>query len=251
MYDSASERRPPPGDLLDGASLFLDFDGTLVDLAPQPDAVAVNARLAALIDALSQRLDGRIAVISGRPVAQIRALFGDPAFAIGGSHGLELVWPDGRAITPARPPSLDSVLAEMEAFAQERPGVLVEPKPFGAALHYRRAPDRQAECHALAERLAHEVGLHLQPGKMMVELRPPGADKGAALRTFMQDAAMAGARPIFLGDDLTDEPGFVAAADLGGAGVLVGADRASAATWRLESVADTLDWLEASARAPA
>ena len=237
---------PPPADLLRDAALFLDFDGTLVELAEHPEAVAVDARLAALIERLSDRLDGRVAIISGRPVSGIRALFGDPHFAISGSHGLEVRWPDGRHERAERPAALDRIVTEMKAFATATSGVLVEEKPLGAALHYRTVPAAEAEAHALATHLAADAGLHLQTGKMMVEVRVPGADKGTALDALMRSPAMAGSRPVFLGDDDTDEPAMVAARALGGAGVLIGAPRDTAAAWRLENVAQTLHWLEAA-----
>lgn len=237
---------PPPADLLRDAALFLDFDGTLVELQERPEAVRVDARLAALVAELSQALDGRVAIISGRPVDGIRALFGDPPFAISGSHGLEVAWPDGRRTCAERPAALDRIVDRMTVFATATHGVLVEEKPLGAALHYRAAPHAEAEAHALATRLAADSGLHLQTGKMMIEVRVAGADKGTALTTLMQAPAMAGHRPVFLGDDDTDEPAMAAAAALGGAGVLIGEPRATAAAWRLAGVADTLSWLHAA-----
>jgi trehalose 6-phosphate phosphatase len=237
---------PPPVALLRDAALFLDFDGTLVELAHHPEAVAVDARLAALIDRLSDALDGRVAIISGRSVAAIRALFGNPHFAISGSHGLEVAWPDGRHTCAERPAALDRILARMQAFATMTPGILVEEKPLGAALHYRTVPAAEAAAHALATQLAADAGLHLQTGKMMIEVRVPGADKGTALAALMQAPGMAGHTPVFLGDDDTDEPAMVAARDLGGAGILIGSPRDTAAAWRLDGVADTLSWLEAA-----
>lgn len=237
---------PPPTDLLRDAALFLDFDGTLVELQDSPEAVRVDARLSALVERLSAALDGRVAIISGRPVEGIRALFGDPPFAISGSHGLEVAWPDGRHDRAERPAALDRIAQRMTVFATATPGVLVEHKPLGAALHYRAAPRAEADAVALAEQLAADTGLHLQTGKMMIEVRVAGADKGTALATLMQAPAMAGHRPIFLGDDDTDEPAMVAAAALGGAGVLIGAPRPTAAAWRLDGVADTLHWLDAA-----
>lgn len=237
---------PPPADLLRDAALFLDFDGTLVELQEHPDAVAVDARLAALINRLNTALDGRVAIVSGRPVDGIRALFRDPAFAISGSHGLEVAWPDGRHTRAERPAALDRIVERMKAFATATHGVLVEEKPLGAALHYRTVPAAEGAARDLAGRLAAEAGLHLQTGKMMIEVRVAGADKGTALRTLMQAPLFAGRTPVFLGDDDTDEPAMVAARDLGGAGVLIGAPRETAAAWRLDDVSQTLSWLDAA-----
>ncbi|RDE04886.1 trehalose-phosphatase [Sphingomonas aracearum] len=238
---------PPPADLLEGAALFLDFDGTLVELAERPDAVAVSAELRDTLRRLLARLEGRVAIISGRPAAQIRELFGPVDFAISGSHGVELVHADGRVVMAERPAALDEILAEADAFAAANPGVLIENKPLGVAIHYRQAPEVEQEAIALAMRLAAAHQVALQPGKMMAELRVGGGDKGSALRALMEEPNMAGARPVFLGDDVTDEPGLAAAAALGGAGVLVGPARETAARYRLDGVADVLAWLAAAA----
>lgn len=235
---------PPPITLLRGAALFLDFDGTLVDLAARPELVHVSARLAALLDRLRTTLSGRVAIISGRSVDGIVELFGPLPLTIAGSHGLEVQSHDGLRTLPERPPALDRILSIMKDFAQTTPGLLVEEKPFGAALHYRGAPTMEAAAHALARSLAEETALHVQTGKMMVELRVGGADKGSALRRLMAAAPMAGFVPIFLGDDDTDEPAMVAADELGGCGILVGVPRASSARYRLPDVAATLNWLE-------
>lgn len=237
---------PPPDDLLDGASLFLDFDGTLVELQGRPDEVAVSRELSALMRRLGAKMPGRIAVVSGRSVAQINGLFGAPAFAVSGSHGLERVWPDGRRQAPDPPDGIEEVRSAMRRLRDDYPLLIVEEKPFGTALHYRQAPEAEAASQALAARLAKETGLHLQTGKMMVELRLGGADKGVAIRALLAEPEMAGTRPVFIGDDDTDEPGFVAAADLGGAGILVGPGRETAAGYRLPDVQATLAWLTAA-----
>lgn len=241
----------PPELEIETSSLFLDFDGTLVELADRPDRVAVDAALCALMAAAARRLNGRLAVVSGRPAGEIARLFrrdfgqnGAPGdFLIVGSHGLELRRPGGRIEAPARPTAVDTVRAAMADFAATHDGVLLEDKPLGAALHYRMAPALEGEAVALAHGLAARHGLHFQPGKMMAEVRATGADKGAAIAALADEAPFAGTRPVFLGDDLTDEPGFVAAAAAGGYGVLVGPARASAARYRLASVAATRAWL--------
>ena len=236
----------PPRDLLRDAALFLDFDGTLVDLAATPDAVAVDERLAALVRRLDAALEGRLAIVSGRSVESILALFGAVSFAVAGSHGLEIAWPGGERTLAKRPAALDAIVADMTALADATPGLLVERKPLGAALHYRNVPDAQTASTTLAARLADDHGLHLQTGKMMIEVRVPGADKGSALDALLARPPFAGRRPVFLGDDDTDEPAMAAAAKHGGSGVLIGAPRPTAAAWRLPDVAATLDWLEAA-----
>jgi trehalose 6-phosphate phosphatase len=239
----------PPVTLLRAASLFLDFDGTLVEIADRPDAVRVDASLQALLRALHTCLHGRLVLISGRPAREVRQLTGFYAGTIVGSHGMEMTWADGRVHAAERPESLDSVLGAMRALAAQLPGVIVEDKPLGAALHFRRVPAAEPDCIALAADLAERHGLHLQHGKMMVEVRAPGGDKGLALAAVMAEPAYAATRPVFMGDDLTDEPGFATAAALDGTGVLVGARRPSAAVYALSDVAAVRRWLEAACRA--
>jgi trehalose 6-phosphate phosphatase len=131
----------------------------------------------------------------------------------------------------------------MRVFADRHPGTMVEEKSFGVALHYRLVPLVEAKARLLGEELAAEFGLCFQQGKMVVELRPGGEDKGTAIRRWMEHAPMRGTRPVFLGDDITDEAGFAAVRDLGGAGILVGAPRPTAATYRLASPAAARAWL--------
>lgn len=245
MTNSNGRTRPaPPPDLLAGSSLFLDFDGTLVEIAERPDAVIVDERLRPLLARLIARLDGRLAIISGRPVAEVAVMLSDMPLAIAGSHGMEFRWPDGRSAPVERPDALADALAAMRDYQRRTPGTLVEDKPLGVALHYRGAPAAEAEARALGAMLADRHGLHLQPGKMLVEVRAAGGDKGAALGAFMQEPEMAGTYPVFAGDDTTDEPAFVTANMLGGAGILIGEDRDSAAAYRLPGVPDMLAWLE-------
>lgn len=241
-HDMAALLAPPPAHLADGASLFLDFDGTLVDIAPRPDAVAVDARLRRLIGTLIERLDGRIAIVSGRGAAEIAALFGGLDCPIAGSHGAELRGV-AQAEMPERPAALDTVAARFHALAEARPGLVVELKPLGVGLHYRGVPAAEGDARALAEDLSAATGLTLQRGKMVFELRAPG-DKGRAIAALMGAMPFAGSRPVFLGDDLTDEPGFATVARLGGAGVLVGPVRETEAAYRLPDVTSTLRWLE-------
>lgn len=239
---------PPPPGLLANASLFLDFDGTLVEIADTPDAVAVGAGVSPLLVRLSDALAGRIAIVSGRPVREVRALLAPAQLAVAGSHGLEIAAADGTVSAPDRPAALDAALAAAEAFATAHPGALVEDKPFGVGLHYRRAPGAAAAVAALAEELAAAHDLTVQHGKMVAELRLPGRDKGSAVEMLMAEPRRLRTVPVFVGDDVTDEAGFAAAAAMGGAGVLVGPPRATAATWRVDGVAAALAWLDTACR---
>lgn len=239
---------PPPLSLLDGAALFLDFDGTLVELAEAPDAISVPGELAGLLERLAARLEGRLALVSGRALGDLDRHISCPGVAMSGSHGLELRLADGRALPVARPEALDAAGEEIRRFAAGGgEGLIVEEKPASVALHFRRAPEREAEVGALVDALAARTGLVVQRGKMVAELRPAGADKGDALIALMREPGFAGARPLFMGDDLTDEHAFEAASALGGAGVLVGPERETAAGYRLAGVAEVAHWLRAAA----
>jgi len=238
---------PPPPDLLENGALFLDFDGTLVELADTPDGIEVPAGLAPTLERLRRRLAGRLAIVSGRSLADLERHLPLHGIAFSGSHGLELRLADGTRLPLSVPIGLDDVRTRVEAFAAAAPGLLVEEKPAGIALHFRLAPDEGARVDAFMAALARERGFAVQRGAMVVELRPTGATKGDALKAFMTEPDFAGARPLFMGDDLTDEHGFAAAADLGGAGILVGPERDSAALYRLESVRDAARWLEGAA----
>lgn len=234
---------PPDPALLQGATLLLDVDGTLVELAPRPDAVVVPPPLLALLACARDCLAGGVALISGRAAADVAALLPVPGIAIAGSHGLEHRAPDGAITRAPRPPGLDAARAAFIAFAQPRPGVLVEDKPIGVALHYRQAPEHGAAAAAFAAALAERHGLRLQPGKAMIELRGTQGGKGDALRQLMREPKRAVTRPVFMGDDETDEPAHAAARALGGEGVLVGPPRATAARFRLPDVAAVHRWL--------
>lgn len=241
----------PPLDLVRSGGLFLDFDGTLAELVDDPDAVAADAELRTLLGRLVAAMPGRVAIVSGRSIAQLDRMLGPAArgLALAGSHGAELRSGD-EPVEVSAPFGLVRVAAAMDAFAADRPGVLVERKSLGAALHYRRAPGAGAEALKLAAALAEAHGLQLQRGKMMAEVRADG-DKGRAVAALVAGAGVAGKPPLVFGDDLTDEAGFIAAAELGGAGVLVGEPRETAARFRLPDVAAVRRWLARAAEAAA
>ena len=239
-----ASRLPTPPVALAKPALFLDLDGVLAPLAPTPDAVGPDARRTEVLTRLTDRLDGRVAIVSGRTLTEIDRISDGAARAASGVHGLQRRRGDGTFANRTADPAVRRAVAAFNAFAAERPGVLVEDKELSAGLHYRQAPGVSAEALALATSLAKETGLTLQPGSMVLELKTPGEDKGLALSAFMAEAPFSGAIPVMVGDDLTDEHGFEAAAALGGFGVLVGPERPTAARYRLEDVAAVLDWLD-------
>jgi trehalose 6-phosphate phosphatase len=235
--------RVPPASLLTGAALFLDFDGTLVDLAETPQAIRVLPHVKPLLGRLSKRLGGRVAIVSGRAIADLEHHLDCSAVALSGSHGLELRLRDGTELPLSAPAGLEEARQAVDAFAASADGLLAEHKPYGVALHFRLAPEEAERVTAFMKDLAAQIGFRVQTGKMVVELRPNGADKGDALRAFMAEPEFAGARPVFVGDDVTDEHAFEAAAEMGGAGILVGLSRPSAARYRLADTGAVATWL--------
>ena len=242
--EAIASRLPEPPVALAKPALFLDLDGVLAPLAPTPDAVGPDARRTEVLTRLTDRLQGRVAIVSGRTLNEIDRISDGAARAASGVHGLQRRRGDGSFANRTPDPAVRRAVAAFYAFAANRPGVLVEDKELSAGLHYRQAPDVSVDALALAASLAEETGLALQPGSMVLELKTPGTDKGVALAAFMAEAPFQGAVPVMVGDDLTDEHGFEAAERLGGFGVLVGAERPTAARYRLEDVAAVLDWLD-------
>lgn len=228
-------------------SLFLDVDGTLIEIADRPDAVVVGDALIALLDRLHDRLDGRVALISGRSLDQLDTIIGPIARRLTavGSHGAETRVPGQPPGIVERPAVLTDIERAFRSAIADQPGCLVETKTLGVALHYRVNPDFADTAMTLAERYGAADGLMIQKGKMMVELRTAGHDKGSSIAALMQQQPFAGHVPVFLGDDVTDEPGFERCSALGGFGILVGAPRDTAAAYRVADVAAVHDWLRA------
>lgn len=205
-------------------ALFLDLDGTLLDIAPAPDAVTVPAGLVATLDALTRGLGGALAIVTGRARETADRLLAPLRPAGGFGHGAELRDATGRIDSmPAIPADWTRRLARDVA---AWPGVILETKPHGIALHYRAAPERRDATRAalLALLRGHDDDFALLPAHMAFEIRPRAATKGRAVRALMRAAPFAGRRPVFIGDDVTDEEGMQAARDFGGLGLHVGRD---------------------------
>ena len=255
MNLSASDRDPAlqqalpaPPDLQGSAqeALFLDFDGTLVDIASHPDAIHVAAHLPDLLIGLSRMLDGRLALVSGRALADLDRFLGPLDIAMAGSHGGEFREAGASHAHPLADPLPAHVLTSLNAIAARLGGLLVEAKPYSAAIHYRGQPEAEAALRARTADLAQNAGLAIKRGKMVVELVMPGADKGSAVTRFMEMPQFDGARPIFVGDDITDEDAFKTVLNYEGGGILVGPMRQTAAQWRLDGVAQVHHWLKAA-----
>ena len=204
-------------------ALFLDFDGTLVDLAATPEGVVVAPGLVDALAVLRDRLDGRLAIISGRPIEQIDTMLGPLILPVAGVHGMERRAADGVLhYTPV--PDISAVQACALHLASTHPGLRVEQKRGALALHYRQAPELESLCRAEMLRAIRDCpDLLLLHGKMVIEAKPAGVTKGTAIRDFMAEAPFIGRRPVFAGDDATDEAGFACVQEAGGLGLKIGA----------------------------
>lgn len=237
--------RPPSPHLADHHwAWFLDVDGTLLDIEEHPDLVSADRRLQELLRRLVDVYDGAVALISGRSLEQLDAIFGSLGIAAAASHGLELRPASGRTSNFAQAvPDLQS--NQIAEFVASHSGLVMERKPFSIGVHYRARPELEQVVRDRLSRIQAELkdAFKLQHGKMMVELLPLAADKGSAIRAFMSQQPFAGRRPVFLGDDVTDESGFAAVNDMGGLSIRIGDSNETAADWRLANVSETRIWL--------
>lgn len=228
------------------SALFLDFDGTLADIAPRPEDVRVDAWLVPTLARLHEALGGAVAVVSGRPLADLDAFLAPLKLTAAGVHGVERRDPDGimRKQLATLPPD---VLRSAEQLVARNPQLRLEHKPSAIALHYRAAPHLEDLCAraVLAAVRPHADWVALI-GKCVVEVKPKRASKAHAVEEFLQSAVFAGREPLFLGDDATDEDGFRAVQAVGGIGIKVG-DGPSGARCRLADPAAVRCWLEQAA----
>jgi len=238
---------PAPKPLrLGEAALFLDLDGTLAPIAARPQDVRPDPRRTSLLERLASRLEGRLAVVSGRTLADVDRILESCVTPVAAVHGLVVRRADGAVTAQPPHPALPRAAEVFRAFAARDSGLIVEEKGLSVALHFRLAAPHAEAARACARQLAAETGLALQDGDMVEELRTPGASKGDSVRAFMAEPPFRGAQPVFVGDDATDEDGFRAAQALHGAGVAVGVPRPTAARFRLAGVDAALAWLAAS-----
>jgi len=225
---------------------FFDIDGTLVDIAESPAGVRPDRDLRELIEHVYRTAGGAVALISGRSLADIDTLFPGICLPAAGQHGIERRDAAGRVSRHAFPSQqLDRVHDQLARATAQRPGLLLEHKGLSLALHYRRAPQLGAFAHRLVRSLLAHTGTQycVQSGKRVVEMKPAGKDKGAAVLEFMQEEPFRGRTPVFVGDDVTDEYGFATVNRLHGHSVKVGAGR-TAARWRMRDVRAVRAWLE-------
>jgi trehalose 6-phosphate phosphatase len=235
---------PPPLAELERPALFLDLDGTLAAIEPRPEDVGPQPWRTRLLLELQDRLDGRLAVVSGRTLEDVDRILEGAAPAVAAVHGLVRRRHDGTLVRTAPHPGLARARQQAAALAARHPGLRIEDKGLSLALHFRFAPDLEPLVLDNARRIAREQGLKLQPGSMVAELTTPGLDKGGAVRAFMAEPPFAGALPVFVGDDVTDEDGFDAVR-AEGIGVLAGPARPTRAIRRLDGVDAVREWLSA------
>jgi trehalose 6-phosphate phosphatase len=231
---------------------FFDIDGTLVDFADAPGGARPDAALRSLIAELHRAAGGAVALISGRAIPDIDALMDGVHLPAAGQHGTERRDAAGRITHHAAPvDQLDWAHDRLAEAAARHAGLLLEHKGLSLALHYRRAPRLAGYAHKLVRSLAPRLGGQycIQRGKRIVELKPAGKDKGAAVLEFMEEPPFKGRTAVFVGDDLTDEYGFATVNRLGGHSIKVGPGR-TAARFRLRDVASVRAWLAQAVRPP-
>lgn len=212
------------------AAYFLDFDGCLVALARQPDAVVVPVGLVALLNRLHRRAGGALALVSGRSIADLVGMLPGLVVPMIGSHGAERLWRRGRVERlDIDRTVLDRAIERVTDVARTAPGFLVEVKPVAVGLHYRADPSLAEKAgHAMSGIAEDAPGFHLHPSKQLIELRPDGVGKGQAVAALLTEPPFRGRKPVVFGDDLTDEPAFALANRRGGVSVKVGSGRTAA-----------------------
>jgi len=227
-------------------ALFLDVDGCLLEFVDDPAAVFVPPSLRAVLQSLHERLDGALALVSGRGVSDLDRLFAAPPWALAGLHGYELRHGDGRQRElTVDPVDQARMRAAVQALAARLDGVQLEDKQHAMALHCRRAPQHLPALREAAEAVAARLpGYELQPGNLVMEFKPAGMDKGSAVAELLQQPPFAGRLPVYLGDDLTDEHAFATVNGAGGISVRVGWREPSHARFTLPSPAAVQAWLE-------
>jgi trehalose 6-phosphate phosphatase len=231
----------------DDWALFLDVDGTIVEIAATPAAARVSTRAISVLRNACTRLGGAVALVSGRRLADLDRMFAPLRLSAAGSHGAERRTPAGDVVTRPDMAPLAPADALLSRWAAAHPGILLERKQGSLALHYRGAPrlEPAARFVAAAAAAAAGSGYHVQPGKRVLEIKAVDVNKGRAIAEFMSQAPFVGRKPVFVGDDLGDEDGFDVVNALGGHSIAVGAGRATRARWRLDDATHVLSWLEA------
>lgn len=245
---SLPERRvhpPPMPAFARGWAIFLDIDGTLLEIAETPGQVHADRADYKLVESVRDAAGGAAALISGRSLTVIDELFHPLRMPAAGLHGVERRDAGGTVHRPPYPlEALQEAAARLREFARSHEGLVLENKGYSLALHYRLAPEREQSAHLQVLEAAKALGdwVEVQGGKMVVELKPAGRNKGSAIEEFMREPPFAGRLPVFVGDDLTDEYGFQVVNRLGGHSIKVGPEP-TVATWRTRDPRSVRAWL--------
>lgn len=228
------------------AALFLDIDGTLLDIAPTPGEVVVPDGLGRALQQVRDLLGGALALISGRAIADIDRLFAPLRLAAAGKHGAELRPDPAASVLTSEATPIDRAVGDAAAaIAREHPGVILEDKRTAIALHYRRTPQSGGELEAKLRALLGSGGndLCLQPGRMVWEIKSCRCSKATAVRALMERLPFSGRRPVFVGDDASDEDGFVEVERHGGLALAVAGEYRSGRSTAFADPAAVRRWL--------
>lgn len=231
-------------------ALFFDIDGTLLEIAPTPDAVIVGERVLAVLEALHEASGGAVALVSGRALDRIDQLFAPLRLPASGLHGLEMRLASGEVRRPPSPTEgFERMRKALDDFASAHPGLLLEDKGQSLALHYRLAPELKTRARAQVEEVIEKwgEGYNLLAGKMVFEVKPAHTDKGQVIEAFMTTKPFAGRCPVYVGDDVTDEDAFAVVNRMGGDTLHVGPSSATRARYMVADVPTLLDWLAMAA----
>ena len=224
--------------------LFLDVDGTLIELTDSPLDTFADPALKNLLSAVAERLGGAVALVSGRSIDYLDALFAPLRLPAAGLHGVERRKATGVMHGASFVDTqLDPARTALAALVQAHPGTSIEDKGRTIAVHFRMAPHHEASVRQALIAIAKPLGsnYHIQDGNKVLEIKPRGFTKASAIKAFLHEPPFSGRRPVFVGDDLTDQDGFKTVEDQGGISIAVG-DRVRG-QFRMENAAAVRDWL--------
>ncbi|MDK9720733.1 MAG: trehalose-phosphatase [Rhodospirillales bacterium] len=236
---------PLPTPAAQSWALFLDVDGTLLDLAEHPDAVVVPEGLPKLLEKLTAALDGALALVSGRSLASLDCLLGDTTFDAAGCHGAEMRIAGQLSILSDASQDVALAAERLVRLASSSPLLMVELKPHSVAFHYRGSEFDALKARQMAVEAIRglEGRLRLLDGKQVVEVLPQAIGKGAAIARFLASSAYRDRVPVFVGDDVTDEEGFKEVNQRGGISIHVGCRNDTCAQFKAKNVSDIAAWL--------
>jgi trehalose 6-phosphate phosphatase len=227
-------------------AIFLDVDGTLLEIAATPDRVRVPASLRNTLQLTFSREQGALALLSGRSLEDLDRLFTPCVFPASGKHGLEVRLPSGKVVRPDLDPSvLDRARRWLQLLEKENRGLLLEDKTVALAMHYRLAPRLAAEVEMVMNEMSADLGdeFVVRSGNCVCQLMPRGYDERSAIQLLMQEREFARRTPVFVGDDATDEAGFQCVNEMGGHSIRVGKLEETTAQYRFSSVSTVTAWL--------